>query len=183
MKPCNYKGWSPDVNLISCQPALFIHPPAHCGDHRIRATSYRPHLAFDPAPIRFIPNYIGRKQQGSCDRALMLLKSPKFAGFEPAFWRQKDKYEDQHAEHVPLPRCTLITPQEHAFNTIQHQSTWLRLCPVQFLSKMSAMSMSEIPSARRSGVNPHICTEVVGSTIRPSRICTMRRHMAAASGL
>src|SRR2546427_7664332 len=107
----------------------------------------------------------------------MPLNTMKFACFEPAFRRQKDKYKDQHTEHVPLPRCALVTPQEHALNTIQHVIHLISTCPVQFLSKMSAITgCPAIPSARRSGVNSHICTEVVGSTIRPSRICTIRRH-------
>src|SRR6266516_1662916 len=50
----------------------------------------------------------------------MLVNPMKFARSEPAFWCQKDKYKNQHAEHVPLPCCPLVRPQEHALNTIQH---------------------------------------------------------------
>lgn len=59
MKPCNYKGWLPDVNLISRQTALRIHPPPYPNHRRIRAAYYRPHLPFDTGVICFISKNIG----------------------------------------------------------------------------------------------------------------------------
>lgn len=60
MKPCNYKGWLPYVNLICRQAALGIHPAANCQDCCIGVTGNRPHLTLDIAAISFISNRFGR---------------------------------------------------------------------------------------------------------------------------
>ncbi len=42
-----------------------------------------------------------------------------FAGLKEAFWREKDEGEDQHAQHVILPRAAPVSPEEYLFKNLQ----------------------------------------------------------------
>ncbi|MEA2205619.1 MAG: hypothetical protein QOE77_2395 [Blastocatellia bacterium] len=60
MKPCNYKGCLPDVNLIPRNVALRIDSPANGGHYRIGPANYGPYPALDSGVICLITNHIRR---------------------------------------------------------------------------------------------------------------------------
>lgn len=57
----------------------------------------------------------------------MRVGDPPFAAFEPAFRGQKDEYQNQNAQGVPLPRVSRVIPKEQFFQCVQQQkiARWL----------------------------------------------------------
>src|ERR1700687_321036 len=106
-----------------------------------------------------------------------------FAANEPGFWAQEDKHQDQDTKDIPLPRIPGVRPQKRLLNNIEKLIHRLR--PFKSNSQTTyRYSQRWILIACRTYVNvDYIWTETAGSTICPSRICTIRRHIAAASGL
>src|SRR6476620_916867 len=97
-----------------------------------------------------------------------------FATVKPAFWRQKNEDQDDYTQKIPLPGISRVFPEEdllqcgsqasHGFTLAsrQPQDAWL---------------------AGRLILTHYSRTEGADSTMCPSRIWTIRLHIAAASGL
>src|SRR5690348_2812870 len=100
--------------------------------------------------------------------------SGPFAALKPPFWCQKNENQNDYTQKIPLPGVPCVVPKEdllqcgsqasHVFTLAsrQPQDAWL---------------------AGRMILAPYSGTEGAESTMCPSRICTVRLQIAAASGL
>jgi hypothetical protein len=52
----------------------------------------------------------------------------KFTPLKPAFWRQKNEREDEHAQNVVLPSSPIVRPENYPFECAQEHklSFWIR---------------------------------------------------------
>src|SRR5438046_1815504 len=107
--PENYKAWSANVNLISDQFPRFVPLVAYLNDLSIGPARYQPDAPLNLFPIRRAPNDI----RGQHDRGLRGVAATILSVFKPAFRCQKNKNQNQHAQDIPLPRCSRICPEDN----------------------------------------------------------------------
>jgi hypothetical protein len=70
---------------------------------------------FQLSPILCLFNNFGAHYQGAGSGALMRHGGPSFATFKPAFWRQKDKNQNNNAQNIPLPTAPGVIPKKQLF--------------------------------------------------------------------
>jgi hypothetical protein len=87
-------------------------------DLQIAASGKGPQALFQLASILCFFNHFGAHYQGTGSWALMRHADPPFATFKPAFWRQKDKNQNDNTQNVPLPTAPGVIPKKYLFQGI-----------------------------------------------------------------
>src|SRR5689334_19501919 len=100
--------------------------------------------------------------------------SRPFATRKPAFWRQKNEDQNDYTQKIPLPGVSRVIPEEDLLQCGSQASHVFTLASKQ---PQDAWLAGRLILAHYSR------TEGADSTMWPSRICTIRLHIAAASGL
>jgi hypothetical protein len=189
-KPRNYRERLSYVNLETPGPALLIAYSANRQHLYLTTSGQCLYLLLDPRLILFTANYFGAQNDRLDNGALMHHGLGSFATRKPAFWCQKDKDQNDHTQEIPLPGVSSVIPEEDLLKCGEQASHVLKLASKQprepWLAGELILASAECPVNENLAIwrwNNYSLAAVSGSTIWPSRICTMRLHIAAASGL
>ena len=111
-KPRNYRERLSYVNLETACPSIGVDHFPDVNNLDLGASGKLLNVLLDFTHIFFIDNNFGAQNERSGNGVLMPIISGSFAAGEPAFWSQKDKYQNDNTKKVPLPGVARVIPEE-----------------------------------------------------------------------
>jgi hypothetical protein len=111
-KPRNYRERSTYVNLEASRPTIGVDYFSNSYDLYFRAPGQGLDTLLDVTLILFVSNNFRTQNQGCGNGALMHRISGQFAARKPAFWCQKNEYQNDHTKEIPLPRVPRVIPEK-----------------------------------------------------------------------
>jgi hypothetical protein len=89
------------------------------------------YVLFDLTLICFVTNNFRTQNHGSGNGALMHCIQSPFATRKPAFWCQKNEYQNDHTQEIPLPGVSRVIPEEDLLKCGNQASHVLKLASKQ----------------------------------------------------